>query len=57
MSRKPTIYDDLVAQLGREPTGAELRAYWNKRSAEIGDEVRAEMAAKGTLPHQRGRYA
>lgn len=48
--RKPTIYEALVAKLGRVPTNAELKADVQR----IKEEALVEMAGKGRLPHQRG---
>lgn len=51
MTRKPTIYEALVAKLGRTPSNAELKAEWNR----ILEEGAQELAANGKLPYQRGR--
>lgn len=50
-ARDATIYEKLREKLGREPTGAELRA----EVARIKEEGLVEMAEKGKLKHQRGR--
>lgn len=49
--RKPTIYEALRDKLGREPTGAELKADMQR----ISDESLQERAAAGKLRHQRRR--
>lgn len=46
-----TIYEALAAKLGREPTGAELKA----EIARIKEEVLIDLAGKGKLQHQRRR--
>ncbi len=49
--RRPTIWEELVKKLGRDPTSAECRT----ECLRIMDEGRAERAAQGKLPHQRKR--
>jgi hypothetical protein len=44
-----TIYEALKAKLGREPTGAEIKADMQR----IRDEGLIERAEAGKLPHQR----
>lgn len=46
-----TIYEALKAKLGREPTGAELKA----DVARIKESAMVDLASKGKLPHQRRR--
>jgi hypothetical protein len=47
--KKPTIYEVLMAKLGREPTNAELKAEVERIKREAVD----ELASNGKLPHQR----
>lgn len=49
LMRKPTIYEALMARLGRVPTNEELRADVTR----IKREVIQQLAAQGKLPHQR----
>ena len=49
--RTPTIYEALVAKLGRTPTDAEVKADVER----ILEEGLIERATKGKLPHQRRR--
>lgn len=49
--RKPTIYEALMAKLGRTPTHEEIKADVKR----ILDEGLVELATKGKLPHQRSR--
>ena len=46
-----TIWNRLAAKLGREPTDAEAKAEVQR----IMDSAMIELAAKGKLPHQRGK--
>lgn len=46
---KPTIYDALVAKLGRRPTNAEIKADVRRILAE----ALVDRASTGTLSHQR----
>ena len=49
--RKPTIYEDLVATLGRTPTHKELC----DNVKQILEKGLVEQATAGKLPHQRRR--
>lgn len=51
MTRKPTIWENLVVKLGRDPTNEECREDIHRILAEH----RVEMAMQGKLPHQRKR--
>lgn len=46
---KPTIYEALAAKLGRNPTGAEVKADVKR----ILCEALIDSASKGKLAHQR----
>ena len=50
-TRKPTIYEALESKLGRQPTGAELKADVQR----ITEEAYVQVAQRGRLPHQRKR--
>lgn len=51
MTRKPTIWENLVRKLGRDPTNAECREECHR----IMQEVTIEQATQGKLAHQRKR--
>lgn len=53
--RKPTIYQVLKEKLGREPSNTELNVEVKRILKEGAEEDLQRRAAKGTLPHQRGK--
>ena len=55
MALRPTIYDDLKAKLGREPTHVELCEKVRSIIAEVNTERLVERATEGKLRFQRRR--